>query len=66
MSILADIARHQTIRPIRPENRVVRIRKLPDGGMKCVQASGAEFTIPAGEDQMQAFVIFTMLHANEL
>lgn len=61
MTIQQELRHHATIRPVRPENRVVWVQKREDGGLLCRQSSGNEFTIPPEDDVMQAFVIMTML-----
>ena len=47
--------------PVSRPNQVKEFTKNADGSMTCIQASGNQFTIPANEKEMQAFVVFTML-----
>lgn len=56
----------QRVDPVRGPNLVVETEKTPEGGLRCRQASGNEFTIPAGDEQMQAFVVWTMIHGNSM
>lgn len=54
--------RNTRIVPVKFENRAKSVQKNADGSMLVVQESGNEFTIPAGEEEMQAFVVYTMLN----
>lgn len=54
------------VRGIKPDNRVVEIQKLPDGSLRATQASGQVSVIAAEDEHAQAFIVYTMLHANEL
>lgn len=65
MSVLNDISRHRDTRPIEPGNRVMRITPQADGSMACERESGEAFAISADDAEMQAFVVFTMLHSHE-
>lgn len=55
-----------TIRGIRPENKVVEVRKLSDGSLRAVRANGSTFVVSAESELAQAFVVYTMLNAQEL
>jgi hypothetical protein len=54
------------VRGVKPDNRVVEVRKMSDGSLHAVSASGKTFVISADHDVAQAFLIHTMLHADEL
>lgn len=55
-------SRDTRIVPVSRPKQVKEFTKNTDGSMTCVQASGNQFTIPAEEKEMQAFVVFTMLN----
>lgn len=54
------------IRGIKPENRVVRLEKLADGSIRAHQASGNAFIVSADFPDVQAFIVYTMIHADEV
>lgn len=56
-----QLSRQARVYPIPPDNRVTETTKQADGSLRCLQESGAEFTIPAEEKEMQAFVILSMI-----
>lgn len=60
------MARNQVVNPPSPANKVVSVEKQPNGDLLCKQGSGNTFLLPASETEMQAFVIFTMIHHNSL
>jgi len=62
---VTDIHGHPDIRPITRENRVKSISKLANGDMQCTQNNGNVFVIKAKDDVLQAFVVFTMMHADD-
>lgn len=49
--------------PVAKPNQVKLVTKLANGDLRCEQASGNIFDIPASEIEMQAFVIYTMLNS---
>ena len=64
MSDFGEMMMHNTrIIPVRRENKVKEVTKNADGSMLVVQESGNRFTIPAGEINMQSFVVWTMLNS---
>lgn len=54
------------IQGIKSPNRAVKIVRHDDGGMTVEQASGNTFHIPANDADLQAFVVFTMIHSDEV
>ena len=61
MSFYQDFARHQTVKPCKPDTHPKTVEKLADGSMKVVFQAGNSTIIPADMPEAQAFVIFTML-----
>lgn len=66
MTTTTRIQMHDEYKPVKSENKVVKVTKLSDGSLHCVQACGEDFTIPADETEMQSFVIFQMAFSQEL
>lgn len=48
--------------PVKRENKVKTVLKNSDGSMLVTQGSGEQFTIPESEQDIQAFVVWTMLN----
>lgn len=49
--------------PIKPQNRPQSVTKLSDGSLK-VQLPDRDFTIAPEDEELQAFVIYTMLNSD--
>lgn len=62
MTIAQSIARTQRIVPVKWDNAPKEIMKNKDGSVLVSQNSGEQFTIPAGEIEMQAFIVYLMLN----
>lgn len=59
-----DLMCNTRIHPVKAPNKVQTVEKLESGALLVRQASGASFTIPAHETEMQTFVVWTMLEGS--
>lgn len=46
---------------VQPENRIKKITKTADGGLAVEYGSGASGALPAGEDLIQAYAIYSII-----